>query len=135
MSNLPLTVPDLVCLDDLDKNANETTSDLQTLAQDIFHELIELPHSNPDDPDGGIGADQYLSGTEDQIQALPNIIENVLGRDDRIDAVTAAVVDAPPGSGLDKIVTVKVQAGANVLGLQYGWIQGQALAPLNPIIP
>jgi hypothetical protein len=132
---LPLTVPDLVCVDDLDPNGNETKTDLETYAQDVFHQLIELPGSNPDDPDGGIGADQYLSGTIDQISKLPGIVENVLERDDRCDGCSCNIIDADPATNTPLVVDIKIAVDGKVLGLQYGWIQGSGLVPMVPVSP
>lgn len=129
---LPLTVPDLVCELDLDAQARETTTDLQTLSQDVLHVLLELVGSNLDDPDRGIGVDQYLSGTEDQLAALPSVIENQLEKDDRIDACSASLDQQADGSW---ILSIEVQVDGTVLGLQYGYVQGSGLVPLSPPTP
>ena len=84
MGDLPLTYPDIVCLDDMDPFAGETTSDLQNLAQDVLHVLMEMPGSNPDDPSRGVGVDLYLGGTADAFSTLPGAIDTQLSQDDRI---------------------------------------------------
>lgn len=127
---LPLTFSDLVCVQDLDPNGNETTSDLQNLTQDVFHVLIETLGSNPDDPERGVGIDQYLSGTTDNLMALPRLIENQLESDDRIDAVTASVVKNADGSFT---VAIELAVDGAVLGLQYGYTSNGGLLPLNPV--
>lgn len=128
---LPLTYPDLVCVLDLDPNASETTSDLQNLEQDVFHVLIELLGSNPDDPTRGIGIDQYLSGTEDDLAKVPRQIEVQLGEDDRIDAVSASLTPQD-NAQFPWLLSVNMQVDGSVLGLQYGYSSGSGLAPLNP---
>jgi hypothetical protein len=127
---LPLTVPDLVCVLDLDPNGNETRSDLQTLEQDVLHVLIELLSSNPDDPDRGVGVDQYLSGTQDDLAKVPRIIENQLEQDDRIDGCSANLSQQADGLW---VLSIQVQVDGVVLGLQYGYVQGVGIAPLNPL--
>jgi hypothetical protein len=127
---LPLTVSDLVCVLDLDPNGNETTSDLQSLEQDVLHILIELFASNPDDPDRGVGIDQYLSGTQDDLSRVPRIIENQLDQDDRIDGVSANLVQQADGLF---VLSIVLQVDGTVIGLHYGYVQGAGIAPLNPL--
>lgn len=117
---LPLTYADLVGLDDLDPFASETTSDLQSLLQDLYHVLIELPGSNPDDPTRGVGIDQYLSGTLDQLRTLPGVIETQFTADDRVDGCTASLESQSSGP-YPWIIAVEVQVSGTVIGLQYGW--------------
>lgn len=133
MSTLPLTYPDLVCVLDLDPNASETTSDLANLTQDIFHVLIELLSSNPDDPDRGVGIDQYLSGTLDDLAKVPRLIENQLDSDDRIDAVSASLVQNAAGSEFPFTIAIDIGVNGSVLGLQYGWTSNGGLVPLAPV--
>lgn len=134
MSTLPLTYPDLVCVLDLDPNASETTSDLANLTQDIFHVLIELLSSNPDDPDRGVGIDQYLSGTLDDLAKVPRLIENQLESDDRIDAVSASLVQNAAGSEFPFTIAIDIGVNGSVLGLQYGWTSNGGLVPLAPVV-
>lgn len=56
---------DLVCRDDLDEFASETDDELEQLAQDLEHRLLEEYGSNPDDEDRGVGLMSRLSGTDD----------------------------------------------------------------------
>lgn len=122
MSNLPLTIPDLVCVDDLDPFAGETTSDLQTLIQDVYHLLLEIPGSNPDDPDRGIGASTYLSGTLENFKSLPGRIETQLGTDDRISSVSCTIT--PQASDNTFTVNLNIGVGTQVIPLQFGWQSG-----------
>lgn len=120
--NLPLTIADLVCGDDLDPFGTETTSDLQTLIQDVLHVLKEFPGSNPDDPNRGIGVETYLSGTADSLNVLPGLIQHQLSSDTRIDTCVAVVGQ---DTGDDKF-TLKVSIGVNgaVVPLLFGWSNG-----------
>ena len=121
MSNLPLTIPDLVCDLDLDPFAAETTSDLQTLIQDVTHVLRELPGNNPDDIDAGVGVETYLNGTVDAFKTLPSKIEHQLLRDDRITAATATIAQQGDGTFTLSIV---LNVANGVLPLLYGWQGG-----------
>jgi hypothetical protein len=96
-SILPLTAPDLVCLDDLDANASETTSDLQTLIQDVYHVLIEIYGSNIDDVDRGLNVEGMLSSDASDLPTLCLNAEQQLGQDARIAAVSVTSSYVPPG--------------------------------------
>jgi hypothetical protein len=100
MANLPLTIPDLLWVDDMDLFAGETTSDLQTLQQDVYHMLIEPPASNPDDLNRGLGLARMLSGTEAQLAGITQTIDAQLQRDARIDSSQTTLTKLPPGSML-----------------------------------
>ncbi len=126
--SLPLTAPDLVCVDDLDPFASETTSDLQSLIQDVYHVLIQAPGSNPDDIDRGIGVNQMLSGATNALAGTAHMIQVELAKDDRIDAVQAKMTNLGPGSVLPDgtplpaggyLLEVTVVAGADTVGLTY----------------
>lgn len=118
---LPLTIPDLVCEADLDPFATETTSDLQTLTQDVYHILKEFPGSNPDDPDRGIGVETYLSGTADALRTLPGLIQHQLLVDPRIDTCTATVTQTDD----DKFaLQILLGVNATVVPLLFGWSNG-----------
>ena len=121
-TDLPLTYPDLVCNLDLDAYAAETTSDLQTLTQDVLHVLLEFPGSNLDDPGRGIGVFQYLGGTSDQFQHLARTIEAQLVRDDRIDSVYADVTQESDGTWS---LLIRIEVDGAVVPLQYGWQNGE----------
>ena len=126
---LPLTVPDLVCVLDVDAFAAETTSDLQTLVQDVFHILLEDEGSNPDDPTRGVGVDNYLNGTLAKANRLPAKIEQQLLEDDRIDACSASLSAQPDGSyGLHIVITVD----GTVVPLDYTYTTATGLQPGLP---
>jgi hypothetical protein len=116
--SLPLTIPDLVCEDDLDPFARETTSDLQSLEQDCLHVILEEPDSNLDDPGRGIGIAGLLSGTSVDLALAQSHIDSELQKDDRIDAVRSEVTDQGDGE-FDLIIEIAV--GAATLGLSYSY--------------
>jgi hypothetical protein len=121
MSNtvkLPLTIPDLLCVDDLDPNGGETTSDLQSLAQDIYHLLIEAPGSNPDDPDRGVGVEGLLGNSSANLAAAASTIDTQLRRDDRIDSSKTTLTTNPDGS---YNLLIQVVPTGSVLPLTYGY--------------
>ncbi len=118
---LPLTYPDLVCLDDLDPFAQETTSDLETLVQDMHHLLVQLPGSNPDLPDSGVGVQMYLSGTSQNLQGLSAKIVEQFTRDNRIDTCTADIAQQANGMWL---LAVSIGVDGNTIPLEYGWQNG-----------
>ncbi len=115
---LPLTYADLVAIDDLDPLASETTSDLQTLAQDIYHILEEDPGSNLDDPERGVGVIRLLSGDTSVLQTLPHTIESELLKDDRIDQVNCTIVAVAAGGTFSNGDAAPEQGGYE-LQLQY----------------
>lgn len=120
-ASLPQTYKDIVCVLDMNPNATETTSDLQSLVQDVFHILLEFPGSNPDDVTRGIGMQTYLSATQDKFQGLPGKIEEQLKRDTRITSASC-VIEIVAGSPLLKL---NVQVGQQIIPLQFGYIDGQ----------
>jgi hypothetical protein len=79
---VPIT--DAVCVDDLDENGNETTTDAQALAQDVYHIFIEVLGSNLDDPNRGLGVDGFASANSTQLASLPSICDSQLQKDTRI---------------------------------------------------
>lgn len=115
---LPLTYAEPVCVLDCDPDANETTSDLQNLVQDVYHRLIEIPGSNPDDATLGIGVQQLLSGTVTNMMGLQQRVPQQLLEDDRISSCDVSIVQNPDGS-----YTLALQLGVAgaVLGLEYGY--------------
>lgn len=114
---LPFTYADLVDVDDLDPLAAETTSDLQALTQDVLHLLEELPGSNLDDPNRGIGIMLYLSGTSQNLSTLPALIETQLNADSRISGAAVTITAQKDLTTYD--ITVQVQVADSVLGLQF----------------
>lgn len=125
---LPLTVADLVCLADLDPKATETTSDLQSLEQDVLHILIEVRGSNPDDPDRGIGAEEMLSGSAANIAALPGLIDAELLKDPRIDASSSTLTTGPAAG--QYTIRVQITVDGAVVGLSYSYTLTTGLQPM-----
>lgn len=121
---LPLTYPDLVCVEDLDPFAAETMSDLENLVQDVFHILIEEPGSNPDDETRGVGIDNLLSGTAKDLIIAASSIDAQLERDDRIDSSTTTVTELNAGNdqaGAIYEITVELVVDGSVIPLSYSY--------------
>lgn len=123
-TTLPLTVPDLVCVDDVDLFARETTSDLETLVQDVYHTLIELPGSNLDVPTRGIGITTLLSGTTANLTTIINKIDQQLPQDSRIDGCSTTITQDPNGTYRINIV---LQVDGSVVGMQLDWAAAAGL--------
>lgn len=122
---LPLTVSDLVCFDDVDAGGAETTSDLQTLIQDVYHVLIEKRGSNIDDPTRGADVEGKLSGTSSDLVTIAQEIESELQKDDRITSCQAAVSFLTPGSS----------APDGTLLPNGGWLLEVDIQPASSIAP
>lgn len=120
-TTLPLTAPDAVCLDDLDALGRETTSDLQSLVQDVYHSLIEDPDSNIDAPGRGVGIYSMLSaGATDPLQSIQRRVAAGILKDDRIS--TCDVQITPPASATDEYtIALTLGVGSVVLGLQFSF--------------
>jgi len=140
-ATLPLTYADLVCLDDMDPFASETTSDLENLWQDVYHVLLQDPASNPDDVDRGLGVVNLLSGDTSVLASLPRTAEQELLKDDRIDAVRVALSQIQPGGTLSDgtvlpaggyELLVQIQPSGVVLpqSRSFGYVNGGGLVPL-----
>lgn len=123
-ATLPLSYPDLICDQDVDLYARETTSDLQSLIQDIFHLLKELPGSNPDDPLRGIGIDQYLSSKFNEFQTVAGLIDAQLKQDTRI-TDSHTTIKADPNRDGQYFIGMEVSVGADIIPLEFGWQNGQ----------
>ncbi len=135
---LPLTVPEVVCFDDLDELAGETASDLESLEQDVYHILIEVPGSNIDAPDRGCDVESILSGPATRLDGMTTNIESQLRKDARIDDAQATLTKLPPGSTLPDgtslpdggyLLSVEVVASGAVLGLSYSFTSDGGLSP------
>jgi hypothetical protein len=113
-----LTVPDVVCLDDVDPFGRETTSDLQTLWQDVYHMLVEVLGSNIDDTERGIGIRQLLSGTSSDLTAAAARIDQGLEHDDRISSSSTTVTLNPDGS---YTVGISIVVGSATVGNSYSY--------------
>lgn len=126
---LPLTYADLRCVDDLDLNAAETTSDLETLEQDVLHILEETIGSNLDDPDRGLGFTQLLSGSAVPLQHLAAVASSQLTKDDRIDSASTVITQTGPTSFN---VAVTIVVANSVIGLYYSSLAAGSLLPAPP---
>ena len=125
---LPLTVPDVSCFLDVDAFGRETESDLESLSQDVFHRLLEVPGSNIDDPTLGIGVEEMLSGPDVILAQVTRRIDQQLANDDRIDSVTSTLVKNPDGSFL---LTIAMTVNGSVTGLNFRFSQASGLVPLS----
>lgn len=126
---LPVTVPvtDGVCTDDLDPNGNETTSDAQALAQDVYHIILEELGSNLDDPNRGIGADGYLSASSATLAALPSTIDSQLRKDTRIDSSKSTLTTDASGAWT---LQVQLVATGSVIPLGFAFDPSTGLVQL-----
>jgi hypothetical protein len=129
-SAFPLTAPDLRCLEDLDRFAAETTSELENLDQDVLHILMEDYGSNPDDGTRGVGLPNLLSSPTRSITNITALVETQLRKDDRIDQVKATLTELPPGYAFPDGLTfaaggwlleLQIVAGADVVDYSYGY--------------
>lgn len=116
-----LNNPDVSCWDDLDPLGNELTSDLAVLEQDVYHILIEVPGSNPDDVGRGVGIENYLSGTDVDFFKLPSIIDAQLRQDDRIAESTTTIIKNTDGT---YGISIEIQVGAATLNLPFAFNPG-----------
>ena len=112
---VPLT--DAVCMDDLDPGGNETTSDYQAYAQDVYHAILQVVGTNLDNPTVGFGADTYASGSEATLRAGANRLDRMLEQDPRTQSSSTTV----SGSAPDIEMTVVVVPAGDVLPLQFAW--------------
>jgi hypothetical protein len=116
-----IAVTDAVCYDDLDANGNETTTDAQALAQDVYHILLEILGSNPDDLNRGVGVEGFSSGSAQDLAALPSIIDSQLRKDTRIDSsqssLTVTSTTSPPSYSL--LVNIVADGSIIPLGFSY----------------
>src|ERR1700677_2752981 len=120
-TQFPLTAPDVVYVDDLDRLATETTSEVQNLSQDLYHSLEMLPDSNPDVPGRGVGVVLYLSGSSEDLAGLVGAIEADFQKDFRVQACAATLSQEPDGSWL---IQVEVEAIVGVFTLSFRYSQG-----------
>lgn len=127
MSSLPLTAPDLVCYDDVDPLAAETQSDLESFAQDVYHLLLELPGTNPDDPNRGIGIELYLSGTFADFAKLPALIEQQIGDDPRATGCSCSITSNSNGT---YGINIQIACSTGVLPLNFEYSAASGLTRL-----
>ena len=110
---------DLVCVDDLDEYASETDDELEGLAQDLYHRLLEDFGSNPDDEARGVGLLSRLSGHDDPTM-IARLIESDFLLDDRVISCVAIVKFAgESNSGAFATVDIVVATAAGGLRLAY----------------
>lgn len=128
-SQLPLTITDLVCVDDLDPGGSETTSDLQALQQDLYHILVEAFGSNPDDPNRGIGVEGLLGGTSANLQAAASSIDSQFRKDDRVEQSQTTLTYDPSADEYTIGVQVVPVGSLLPLALGYTYSKGQGLVP------
>lgn len=128
---LPFTYADLVCDLDVDPFGGETTSDLQNLIQDVTHVISENLGSNPDDPNRGVGIQNYLSGTLTQLQTCAGAIETQLLEDDRIQACSASI-EAQNNATFPYLVKIDITVSGTVIGLVYGYSSVTGLVQQTP---
>jgi hypothetical protein len=110
---------DLVCREDLDPFAAETDDELEQLAQDLEHRLLEDYGSNPDDEDRGVGLLSRLSGTDSPLM-IARLIEADFLKDDRV-LTCEAIVELAEGGNAGTVATVdlKVTTSDGLLKLGY----------------
>ena len=116
MSNLPRTYQEPVWTDDLDPNGRETSSDLESLEQDVMHVIGERLGSNSADPQKGAGALQMLNGSTANIEQLPHVIDAQLAQFTRITASQTTLTVEDDGSFF---VAVTIAVAGQVVNFQY----------------
>ena len=124
-STLPLTYPDALCFDDVDALGRETTSDLQTLVQDVYHSLIEDPGSNIDcNVNGvtrGVGIYGLLSSSAtDPLQSIERRVATGLLQDERISTCQVSII-APTSPEEPYGINLTIGVGTLVLGLSFSF--------------
>ena len=100
------------CFDDASPFGVETSDELEELAQDLYHRLIEPRGSNIDDPDRGLGIEDMLSGEIDP--GLKQRIEAELQKDERVTLAAASISEIEEGSFR---IDIQVEADEDELGL------------------
>lgn len=90
---------DAVCYDDLDRKGAEMDDPVAELEQDFYHRLIEIPGSNPDDIDRGVGLILMMSKgvTTESAQSFAHRIDAEGKKDERIDHVDTSFTDLGDG--------------------------------------
>lgn len=111
---------DAVCLYDLNANGLELNDPLAELYQDLVHRLFEVPGSNLDDADRGVGIEAILSQAVnaaggDGSQTITHRIETDFVKDNRVKQVRATVLSPAPN---EYDVDIQVVADEGVLGIR-----------------
>lgn len=107
---------------DLDLFGRETDDELLVLEQDLFHRLVELYGSNPDDVNRGVGLGSMLSGIANDVDPGA-AIESDFAKDDRVVASRATVTPLADSSGGFRIA-IEVQAVDGVIPLDAIFVDG-----------
>lgn len=106
---------------DLDPFGRETTDPLEILDQDLYHRLVEVYGSNPDDADRGVGIVDALSGVEGRDLASEIRADSL--KDDRVAEVRATV--SPMGDVVGGYrISIEVQAVDGVLNIEAALVDG-----------
>jgi hypothetical protein len=113
---LPRSYQEILWGDDMDPGGRETDSDLASLEQDILHILSETLGSNLDDPNRGIGAVGYLSGTSQALEAMPALMDAQLLDEPRITSCRTSIVQQSDGSFL---IQPEILVAGQVVNLNY----------------
>lgn len=110
---------DLVWRDDLDEFASETDDELEQLAQDLEHRLLEEYGSNPDDEDRGVGLMSRLSGSDEPTK-IARLIEADFHKDERVLTCVANVaLTGDKASGVLARLDLTVSTTDGLLKLGY----------------
>lgn len=115
-------MPDLVCMRDLDLWGRETTDELEILDQDLFHRLIELYGSNPDDEDRGVGVTSALSGIITD-RDIAGEIRTDFAKDDRVTSTAVTITPIPETTGGFDI-RIRVRVGEDILPIDARLVDG-----------
>lgn len=110
---------DLVWRDDLDEFASETDDELEQLAQDLEHRLLEEYGSNPDDEDRGVGLMSRLSGSDEPAK-IARLIEADFHKDERVlTCVVNVALTGEKASGVLANLDITVSTSDGLLKLGY----------------
>ena len=123
-----VAVTDAVCVDDLDPNGNETTSDAQALAQDVYHVLLEVVGSNLDDLNRGLGVEGYASAPSSKLALLPSICDSQLQKDTRITSSRTTLVQTSTAP-MAFTLSIQIIASGEVIPLAFLYTPTTGLVP------
>lgn len=107
---------------DLDLWGRETTDELEILDQDLFHRLIELYGSNPDDEDRGVGVTSALSGIITD-RDIAGEIRTDFAKDDRVTSTAVTITPIPETTGGFDI-RIRVRVGEDILPIDARLVDG-----------
>lgn len=106
--------------------ADETTSELEELEQDVYHVLIETLGSNIDDPTRGLGLDDVLSDDEANLASVPGLAEHQIQQDDRVVAAKAKLTQDESGNPR---LEIEIQPTDDTLGTATVVVTGNQTGP------